>query len=232
MAAQEIVDSGCYSLVGDVPDLDRGHAREQLSRQMGDAAGAAGAERQRSGILLRKRDQLLDRSRRDRWMNDDTERRDADEAHRREILAGIVADVRDHARSDGQRRGIGLSQQVAVRGAFRDLTHRDRTDRTGPVLHDDLLAQCLAHLFCDDARHDVCSAAGGERHDQRDRTGRIGLRRRGFDTGDVANNPDDEQLQEKLHCNSPVKCRWKDSSLAGQIYQFGSDLLSGSAGSC
>ena len=101
-----------------------------------------------------------------------------DQADRREILARVVADIRIERRIDRVRAGAAEAERVAVGRGLRDLARRDRAAGAALVLDHDLLAERLAHLLGDDARHHVVAAAGGVRNDQGDRPRRIVLRRR------------------------------------------------------
>ncbi len=101
----------------------------------------------------------------------------ADQPDRREILARVVADVAVERRIDRERAGAAEHQRVAVGRGLRHRARGDRAAGAGAVLDDDVLAERLAHLLGDDARHHVVAAAGGVRHHQRDRPGRIILRR-------------------------------------------------------
>jgi hypothetical protein len=65
--------------------------------------------------------------------------------------------------------GRSEQQGVAVRRRMRDEGGGDIAARTGPVLDDEGLAECLPHLLPDDARRDVGGRAGGKPDDHADR---------------------------------------------------------------
>ena len=132
---------------------------------------------QLAGLALRERDQFGDRFRLDVRIDQHDQRAGGDQADRREILARVVADIGVERRIDRERAGAAEAERVAVGRGFRDLARRDRAARPALVLDHDLLAERLAHLLGDDARHHVVAAAGRIRHHQRDRARGIVLRR-------------------------------------------------------
>ena len=131
------------------------------------------------GCCLGQRDQLRDRLRRHRRMHQHDSALGGDQADRRKILARVIADIGIERRIDRKRAGAADHQRVAVGLGLRDLARRDGAAGAAAVLDDDLLAERLAHLVGDDARDGVVAAAGRIGHDQRDRAGRIVLRRSG-----------------------------------------------------
>ena len=115
--------------------------------------------------------------RRHRRMHQHDQRAGRDQADRREILARVVADIGIERRIDRERAGAAEHERVAVGRGLRDRARRDRAAGAAAVLDHDLLAERLAHLLGDDARHHVVAAAGRVGHDQRDRPVGIVLRR-------------------------------------------------------
>ena len=164
------------TLVGNVGQLHARHRGEQFGAEMDAAADARGRIIQLAGIALGERDQLGDRFRRNGGVHQHDQRAGRDQADRREILARVVADIRIERRIDRVRAGAAEAERVAVGRGLRDLARRDRAARAALVLDHDLLAERLAHLLGDDARHHVVAAAGRIRDDQRDRPRRIVLR--------------------------------------------------------
>ena len=66
MAAEQIVGERRRALVGDDGDVDAGHRLEQLAGEIAAGAGRRRAEIELAGLLLRERDQVGDRFRRER----------------------------------------------------------------------------------------------------------------------------------------------------------------------
>src|SRR6516225_6730473 len=67
---------------------------------------------------------------------------------------------------------IAKACPVTVGRGAREPPYPDRTAGAADILDDDHLAERGAHLVGHDPRRDIGRAAGWERHDQRDRTGR------------------------------------------------------------
>jgi hypothetical protein len=114
-------------------------------------------------------------SEREARMRHDHVGRGRDQADRIEILARIVAEIVKQARRRPDRRAGGHHDGVAVRHALRDRARRDRPAGAAAVVDDYLLAERLAHLVGDAARHRAGAAAWRERNHERDRAGRKGL---------------------------------------------------------
>jgi len=60
----------------------------------------------------------------------------------------------------------GNADRVAVGRGLGDRIGADIAARAGPVLDHDLLAEPVAQLLRQDARNDVCAAAGWKGYDQ------------------------------------------------------------------
>ena len=71
-------------------------------------------------------------------------------------------------------------QRVAVTRRLGDLIGPDRAASPALVLNDERLTQLVSQSLADQARDDVHAAAGGERHDEVDRSRRPGLREGGY----------------------------------------------------
>ena len=117
-----------------------------------------------------------DRLRREVRMRHDADAHLRDVADRREIAAHVVAGIGIEREVDRGRRRIREHQRVAVGRGLRGLPHGDDAVGAAAVLDHDLLAERVAQPLRDQPRDGVVAAAGRERHDQRDRARRIGLR--------------------------------------------------------
>ena len=144
--------------------------------EMRPAAGRRGAERELARLLLGERDQLGDRLRRKVRMRHDADAHLGDVADRREVAAHVVAGIRIERDVDRGRRRIREHQRVAVGRRLRRLPHGDHAVGAAAVLDHDLLAERIGQPLRDQPRDGVVAAARRERHDQRDRARRIGLR--------------------------------------------------------
>ena len=114
---------------------------------------------------------------RDRRVREQHERRLGDHRDRREIgghveRCGFVEPLRQDS------AGLHEQQRVPVGCGLRDEAGADDGARTGSIFDHDRLLQLLLKLLGNDARRGVDRAARRDRHDQRDRTIGISLRRR------------------------------------------------------
>src|SRR4029079_5757228 len=101
-----------------------------------------------------------------------------DPPDRGEVLARVIANVGIEVRPDRQSAGVAEPDGVAVGIGLRERAGADSAAGAGAVVDDDLLAERLAELVADGADDDGGAAAGREGNDERDRPGRIVLRRR------------------------------------------------------
>ena len=109
---------------------------------------------------------------------DDHGRRMSREADRLEIARRVVFHVRrQHRRRDMRAHAAG-EQGVAVRRGAGDAGRADRAAGAADILDHQGLAEHLAHLLGDDARHHITRAARRERNYNRNGSGRISLRMR------------------------------------------------------
>ena len=131
-----------------------------------------------TGIGLGVPQQVRDRLDRQVLVDDQHERHAADQRHRREILDRIVGQRLVHGRTDRHRTAAGHIEQVAVRRGLGAGRGADGRAAAGTVLDHDRLAEPLRQLRLGDTGQRVDRAARRPRHDQRDRPGRIILRRR------------------------------------------------------
>jgi hypothetical protein len=91
--------------------------------------------------------------------------------------------------------------RVAVGLGGRDLAGSERAASSLDVLHDNLLAERLAHRLGDQARYGVGRAAGRERHDEGDRAVGVILR----ETGRCHGRDRDCCEQQAFHQIPPIR---------------------------
>ena len=178
-SGDQIVDRRRAALVGHVHDVGAGHELEQLAADMAGRAVARRGVRELAGILLRVVDQLLDRL--ERRVGDDGEQQVAarHQRDRLEVALDVVGQLRHHVARDRERADRPHADACSRPArAFAVEIEPDGERAAGPVVDDDLLAELLAELRAENARHRVGGAAGGLRHDQPDRlVGKLGARR-------------------------------------------------------
>ncbi|MCY1230109.1 hypothetical protein D9M68_754860 [compost metagenome] len=112
-------------------------------------------------------------------------------------------------------RGRGDAQRVAVRRGLGQEGGADAAAGAAAVVDHHGLAELLAELVGNDARHDIGGAAGGEGHDQRDRLGRVarlggGAERQAGGEGGRGGGQDAEEVAT-LHegfCREKERQRW------------------------
>ena len=141
------------------------------------AAGSGGALRGLVRVGLEPVDQFLEVVRRQGFPHDSELRIGRDQRDRLEIVQHVVWQLVDRA-VDHMRAPMADTDRVAVGRGARDASDADRARRSGCVLDDDGLAERRPHPLAHDPRDRIGRAARGERHDQRDRARRIGLRPR------------------------------------------------------
>ena len=125
-----------------------------------------------AGIGLEPGDQLLEVMHRQAVLDADQQRLVGKLGDRRQIVEQIEIQFVEAA--DQNIRGQGAdAQRVAVGRRVRDLADADGAGRAGEIFDNDRLSERLAHRIGDHPRQNVGGAAGGERHDDRDRPGRI-----------------------------------------------------------
>ena len=172
MAADDVVDRGIGAAKRHVRHLDPGHGREQRAGKMIAAADATGSVCQLAGFVLARFDQLAHGPGGYGGADHEDDGAPCDQSDRREVLARIISHIGKYRRRHRHRSGAAHDKRVSIRRAFGELARADRASGSGAVLDDDLLAQCAAHRFCEDAGDHVVAAAGRLRDDQGDRTHR------------------------------------------------------------
>ena len=148
-----------------------------------DLAGTAEADRTEGGalrMLFHPGDQLFQTVRREIVSRHEQHRRRRQQRHRRQVLQQIERKIVDRAGED-VRVQMPDADGVAVRRRARDARHADAAARAGHVLDDDRLAERHLHALGQNAPDGVRRPARAGRRDQRDGTGRIGLRLRAGD---------------------------------------------------
>jgi hypothetical protein len=85
-----------------------------------------------------------------------------------EGFARVVGQLCEHRRIDGVGHGRHQQRVTVGRGARQQLG-RDDVRGAGPIVHDHLLPEGLAHALRQEARDEVRSPARGERHEEADR---------------------------------------------------------------
>ncbi|MNT16371.1 hypothetical protein D3C72_1514710 [compost metagenome] len=114
-------------------------------------------------------------------MHQHPEHRGGHAAHRRELRVGVIGQRFVKAGIDGRHARGGHQHGVAVGLGVRHRGGADGAARAWPVLDHDALAPLLVQFACQLPRQNVGAAAGGKRHHQPDRRGRIRIgRQRGI----------------------------------------------------
>ena len=161
----QIDDRRRHAFEGHVNDIDAGGGLEHLARDVRRRAAAAGSEVQLSRSCLGELDQLLQRARGQRRMNDDQKRRRHELADRRERLQRLVSRIRVETGRNAERGGGREEQRVAIRRRFRRGRGAYRAARARAVVDDHLLAQRRREMLGD-------GAADGSRWVRPERTAR------------------------------------------------------------
>ena len=161
--------------------LRRLRADDPVEHQAGgeeDRADAGVRLVELAGVGLHVGDELLEVLRREVLLGGDDDREAGDQPDRLKILGRPVGEVRIELDGGGVRPHLPHQDGVAVRVGAHRAGRTGGAAGAGHVLHHDLLAERARHVIGGDARRDVGRAARRERHDQRDRAVRIGLRER------------------------------------------------------
>ena len=168
-------------LVGYVQHVDLGVQFHQFHADVHRGADAIRAIAELAGLALGELHQIADGGGGHGWLADQHKRGDADRCDRHELLERVVFHgVRRHLRRHGDRAGDGEQQGVAVRLGADCAQGADGAGRAWHVFDHHRLLQAVGQLRQHDARRHVDTTAGGERDDDRDRSGWIGALR---DTG-------------------------------------------------
>ena len=151
---------------------------EDEASDVGDRADAGVAVADRRALVLHVGDEVLEVRGRQRLLGDDRLRRVVDDADLREAFRRIVFQVRIERRRRRLRPHVADRDGVAVRRGLGGAGHAEAAAGAADVLDDEGLAERAAHVLADQAGDDIGRPAGGERHDDGDRFGRILLRQR------------------------------------------------------
>ena len=114
--------------------LDARHGLEQFGADMAWRAACRGCVGQLAGVLLRLRDQVLDRSDVRRRRHHEHQMPAGDQPQRLKILLHVVRNLGEHVRADRQRADRPDAERVAVRWRLRDDVEADGDGRAGTVL--------------------------------------------------------------------------------------------------
>ena len=128
-AGNQVGENHASPLVGCVHELGAGHQLEQLAGQVRHAAVAGGGHGQFARLALGQRDELQHRLHGEILADQHQIGRFTDQAHRSEVLDGIVGKVLEQSRVDRMGAGSAGNQGIAIRGCFG---HHGRTDRAAP----------------------------------------------------------------------------------------------------
>ena len=176
IAGEQVLHRQDAAFVRDVHDVDVCKILQHFAGKLGDAAGAAGAEVELTGIGARIGNELTQRlGRRFFRIDDENVGSRCDQRHRDEVAFDVVRHFREK-RIHRRRAEICDDEAVAVGWLMRRVFHADRPRRAGLVLDDHRLTPELAQLLCDDPRHQVGAAGRRIRDNELDGLRRIRLR--------------------------------------------------------
>ena len=138
LAAEQVVHRRPDAAIGHMQHVEAaGLLLEQLRRDVGDGADAAGAVAELAGVGLQVGDQLLHRLHRQRRIDRDRGRGGGEDRDRRDLLERVIGLVVGAFAQD-QRAGRADQQRVAVGGLLRHVVERDRRAAAGAVLDHDI----------------------------------------------------------------------------------------------
>ena len=173
MARDHVAQRGAAAAIRNVPDVGAGHALEQFHIDVMRRAHAARRIAELARLGLGELDELGHRVRRQRRVDDQHERHRGDERDRRKINERIVRQLLVDARVEGQRRARRRQQRVTVGRGARHIGAAGGGALPGAVLDDEGLAQLPFEALRQEPRQRVGSAAGGVRHHDAHRLGRV-----------------------------------------------------------
>jgi hypothetical protein len=166
--------------IRNVNDRGSGELIDQFERdvRLRSVSDRAGIELAR--IAFRVGDEFPQVRRRYLRAADDDQRRGAQQHDRRKGALGVVAHGLVHKLVGDDRAECRNQEGVTIGGGFRRRTSADISVGARAILHDELLAERVAHSGCHRAGDDVGADAGRERTDHCHRAGRprIGGERR------------------------------------------------------
>jgi hypothetical protein len=207
LPAQKVGHRTRSALVRNVDHVDPEVLLEQLHREMVRGAAARRRIVELPRLSLGERDELLDRSRRQRRMDDQREAADRGGSDRRESIDRVIRNARLQ-RDVGNVRARGHQQRVAVGGCLGHGLGADVAARAGAIVYDHGNVEFLGELLAEHARQDVDARARRVRHDHANRTVRIRfLRRRGTERGKARHD-----AQQRNDRAPQRRSRWRRTS--------------------
>ena len=174
--ALQVLHRRAGAAIGHMRDVGAEHVVQQHAAKMRGRAGAGRAELHLALVLLGVGDELLEAVDRQVLAHRQDDRHLGEQRHRRELLDRIVERLLVERLALGMRADRAEHDLVAVGRRGRDALRAGHAACAADVLDHDLLAQDLAHARRHDTAEHVGRAAGRERNDHRDRTGRVVLR--------------------------------------------------------
>src|SRR5215472_1825930 len=187
-------------------DIELQAEPKQLARQMRGGAGAGRSVAHLAGVRLDVVDEVGDRLRRHRRMDQQNVGRVACHGNGDEILVRVVGDFRIEARIDHIARRH-KKDRVAIGRCVRRLPHAGIAASAGDVLHIELLARSFRQLGGDQPGDYVGRAACSKRHN--DLHGPVGVIAGSLSLGGGGSRPDkrrchgyDETQIPHLHLRS------------------------------
>jgi hypothetical protein len=177
VVAQEPDHRGPEAAERHMRHLDSHLLREFLHGKMGKRAAAGRAVAHLVRMRLGVADELGDRPRRQRRIDDHHRRYRDQQRDGHEIALGVVGRPLAE-RGIGGDVGAGLQQRVAVGRCLDDRAGTDDRGGARLVLHQHRLGELLRELVGQEPRHRVGVPSRREGHDDMDRPRRIGLARR------------------------------------------------------
>ena len=179
MSADEVALHRPAATVGNVGELDAGHAGEQFGGNVRARADTGGRIGDLARLFLRQRDQVGDAAHWQRRMDHENLLVGGDEPDRREILAWVVAGIAAvEAGRHGEEARMADHQRVAVGRRLGGRACADGAGRPAAVFDDELLTKRAPHVLAQQPRQNVVAAARRERHHDGDGTRGVGLRAR------------------------------------------------------
>ena len=163
------------ALVGYMQHVRARHLAKQHARQVMAGAATTRRKREMTGFGLGGCHHVEHRvrcavRRHDHHVGDAAHQIDRREVFQRVITRSLVKRLVEHQRA---LRGIG--DGVAIGWGAGQFGHRDGPASARLVVHHHRLAERLGKFSAHQARHDVCRAASGQRHQELDRATRVGL---------------------------------------------------------
>jgi hypothetical protein len=155
-----------------VLELDPGALLEQLGAEVLHGAVAGRGVVELARVRLRVGDQLAEGPGRHGRVRQQHLRRVHQQAHRREVLQRVPAEIPHHRRRADVVARVLHQQRVAVRPRPRHRLRPDHAVGAGAVVHHDRAAEALGKRLGQEAGGEVGGAAGGGGHHERDRPAR------------------------------------------------------------